>query len=88
MKLISYSINEKIKIGVLEGDKVYDLHSIHPNIKDNMIDFIKGGKNQLSLAKNALNKNNSFLQKDEVEILSPVPNPPSVRDAYAFRQHV
>ena len=88
MKLISYSKDEKIKIGVLEKNKIYDLQSINHKIAGNMIDFIKGGEQQLILAKNAVKNNTPTIQKEDVNIISPVPNPPSVRDAYAFRQHV
>ena len=88
MKLISYSINEKIKIGVLEENKIYDLKSIDSNIAENMIDFIKGGEGQLHLAKNAIKNSTPKIKREDVKILSPIPNPPSVRDAYAFRQHV
>ena len=88
MKLISFSKDKKIKIGVLEENKIYDLQSIDGKIATNMIDFIEGGEQQLALAKNAVKNNIPTIQKVDVDILSPVPNPPSVRDAYAFRQHV
>jgi fumarylacetoacetate (FAA) hydrolase len=36
----------------------------------------------------AVESGNTALAAEDVELTSPVPNPPSVRDAYAFRQHV
>ena len=88
MKLISYNNGDKISLGVLEDDMIYDLNRLDSNIADNMLDFIKGGENQLTLAKNVVKNIDPIIQKSEVSIVSPVPDPPSVRDAYAFRQHV
>ena len=50
MKLISYNNGDKISLGVLEDDMIYDLNRLDSNIADNMLDFIKGGENQLTLA--------------------------------------
>ena len=88
MKLLSYSQNEKINIGVLKDDMIYDLHGLNSQIADNMQDFLEGGENQLLLAKTAVENGTSIISESDVELVSPVPNPPSVRDAYAFRQHV
>ncbi len=88
MKLISYKLNQIIKIGAIQEGMVYDLHGLNPNIADNMLDFLQGGEEQLQLAKNAIQDGNTSLSLGDVELISPVPDPPSVRDAYAFRQHV
>ena len=88
MKLLSYTQNGKINIGALEDCMIYDLHALDSQIADNMQDFLKGGENQLLLAKTAIENGIPTISKSDVELVSPVPNPPSVRDAYAFRQHV
>ena len=88
MKLISYKQNGKIYLGVLENDMVYDLNALNPQIADNMQSFLIGGEDQLLLAKTTIENGMPTISIDDVELLSPVPNPPSVRDAYAFRQHV
>ena len=88
MKLISYKENKNIKLGAFEEGKIYDLYAIDSNIADNMLKFLQGGEGQLQLAKAAVESGNSTLSAEDVELISPVPNPPSVRDAYAFRQHV
>ena len=88
MKLISYKENGNIKLGKYEEGKIYDLHAIDSNIADNMLKFLQGGEKQLQLAKVAVESGNPTLSAEDVELISPVPNPPSVRDAYAFRQHV
>ena len=88
MKLISYKQNEKIYLGTLENDMIYDLPALNSQIADNMQSFLKGGDNQLLMAKTTIENGTPTISKSDVELLSPVPNPPSVRDAYAFRQHV
>ena len=88
MKLISYKENGIIKLGGFKEGRICDLHAIDSNIADNMLKFLQGGEKQLQLAKAAVESGNSTLSAEDVELISPVPNPPSVRDAYAFRQHV
>jgi fumarylacetoacetate (FAA) hydrolase len=53
-----------------------------------MLEFLRGGEKQIQLAEAAVQKNEPTFSSDSVELLSPMPNPVSVRDAYAFRQHV
>ena len=88
MKLISYKKNGNIKLGAFEEGKIYDLYALDTNIADNMLEFLRGGEVQLQLAKEAVESGNATISAEDVELISPVPNPPSVRDAYAFRQHV
>ena len=88
MKLISYKQNGNIKFGALEEGKIYDLNAIDSQISDNMLEFLQGGKEQLQLAKAAVENESPTISTEDAKLISPVPNPPSVRDAYAFRQHV
>jgi len=88
MKLISYKQDGKIYLGALENDMVYDLNALNSQIADNMQSFLEGGEDQLLLAKTTIGNGTPTISISDVELLSPVPNPPSVRDAYAFRQHV
>ena len=88
MKLVSYRQNGNINLGNLENNMIYELHVLDTEIADNMQDFLEGGENQFSLAKTAIENGTPTISKSNVELISPVPNPPSVRDAYAFRQHV
>ena len=53
-----------------------------------MLEFIQDGETQFKLAKKAINKGSPSLSADSVKLLSPLTNPSSIRDAYAFRQHV
>jgi len=88
MKLISYKQNGNIKFGALEEGKIYDLNAIDSQIADNMLEFLQGGKEQLQLAGSVIRNESPTMPVKDVELISPVPNPSSVRDAYAFRQHV
>ena len=53
-----------------------------------MLEFMQGGNEQLDLAHKAIQENEPSMNVNDVKLLSPITNPPSVRDAYAFRQHV
>ena len=88
MKLISYKQNGNIKLGAFEEGKIYDLHALDVHIADNMLEFLQGGEEQLQLAIATVQNESEAISVKDVELLSPVPNPTSVRDAYAFRQHV
>ena len=91
MKIVSFKYNnttkEKLSWGILENHYVTDLNQFFfdLNIKYNMFDFL--------FSKNILEKynekiNDYKLSKDKVSLISPILNPTSLRDAYAFRQHV
>ena len=88
MKLISFELEGKVKFGAFEDNMIYDLHALDQKISDNMADFLNAGESQIQLAKNAIKDNSPSISIEDVVLLSPVPSPPSVRDAYAFRQHV
>tara|TARA_X000000368_G_C23025590_1_gene710005 strand:+ start:409 stop:1338 length:930 start_codon:yes stop_codon:yes gene_type:complete len=88
MKLISFELEGKVKFGAFEDNMIYDLHALDQKISDNMADFLNAGEGQIQLVKNAINDNSPSISIEDVVLLSPVPSPPSVRDAYAFRQHV
>ena len=88
MKLITFKYDGRVKPGAIENEMIYDLHSLDKNISDTMRGFLEDGETQLQLANTAINDNSPSISINDVELLSPVTNPPSVRDAYAFRQHV
>jgi fumarylacetoacetate (FAA) hydrolase len=88
MKLISFEQNGSNRLGAIENGFIYDFHSIDSNISDSMLGFLQGGEVQMNLANKAINDGSTSIPVDSVQLLSPLSNPPSVRDAYAFRQHV
>ena len=76
MKLISYKQNGKINLGHLENDMIYDLYALDAQIADNMQNFLEGGEYQLQLAKTAVENGSPTISEFDIEIVSPVPNPP------------
>ena len=87
MKLISFKQNGNIKLGAFEDGMIYDFHALNSNIADNMLEFLQTGS-QIQLAEKVIQNERPTIPVKDVELVSPIPNPPSVRDAYAFRQHV
>jgi len=88
MKLTSFKQNGNIKLGAFEDDMIYDFHALNSNIADNMLEFLQTGGSQIQLAEKVIQNESPTIPLKDVELVSPIPNPPSVRDAYAFRQHV
>ena len=88
MKLLTYKLrnSQTHQIGVLQDSVILNLNKCFGDIS--LIDVIQ--------IKNYKEKINSFIcnkdcirhQPTDIIILAPIPNPRSLRDAYAFRQHV
>lgn len=92
MKLVSYKTEESAHLGLFIDGHIYNLNSCDKLIPDSMSEFLQGGEVLMDRAKKVDTdiKNGALAAKEEVfyELLAPVPNPTSCRDAYAFRQHV
>ncbi len=80
MKLVSY-LNKEYKsvFGILDSEKIYPLSNCNTFLE--CIDFLKN-----KTLDNILD--DEFVMLSETSLLSPIPKPTSLRDAYAFRQHV
>ena len=95
MKLVSFLKNGKQSAGLLLEEKVYDIHLLQPDLPDNMLEILENWnlfypklrKLSADLTTSSLIKSRS-ISWTEPTLLAPVPNPPSLRDGYAFRQHV
>lgn len=98
MQLVSFcAASNRPKLGLLVGEKVYDLQrsgvALGLELHSNMNDWLAGGSSQTADAQKILQEIESGREPIAPEpnpypLLSPVPRPPSCRDAYAFRQHV
>ena len=102
MKFVSfYNPQRRQRLGLLAKDEVLDLQKIglelHVDLPHNINDFLKGGEEFMMIASeiesrfinNQLNDfKNAIYNLDSVKLTAPIPNPPSCRDAYAFRRHV
>lgn len=93
MKLVSYQINFEERIGLYVDNTVYDLNNCDKQIPSKMGDFLAGEKKAMERAHVIFERvieDPDFAEriKQPIRLLSPIPHPPSLRDAYAFRQHV
>lgn len=97
MKLISFEYQDKETLGLFADNKIFPLKSSAEKIgikaPGKMSKFLKKGVESLLQAKiveKAIidGKITEAVNPSEIKMLAPVPNPPSMRDGYAFRQHV
>ncbi|HEY9363835.1 MAG TPA: fumarylacetoacetate hydrolase family protein [Chitinophagaceae bacterium] len=95
MKLVSYLLEGRDQLALLVDDLIYPMDVLHPELPNNMgmllnyweetLAIISGA--EIMIAEGNISKSKGILVS-EVDLLSPVPFPPSCRDGYAFRQHV
>ena len=89
MKLISFKYNNNnfVSWGILKDNHIIDLDKFFfdSDIDYDMFDFFYSKD---FFKKNNQNFNDYKIVNDEISLLSPILNPTSLRDAYAFRQHV
>lgn len=94
MKLVSYLKEDHAQLALLVNGLLYDTDQLHPNLPVTMTMFLNYWEDVFPIAHSI---NRTLLEGtsryrgipvEDVEILAPVPNPTSYRDAYAFRQHV
>lgn len=95
MKLISYLKDEHEQLAVFHDGLVYDMDTLHPDLPTSMNMFLQYWDEYLELAKASLKAlqegrlmSGNAVPIEELQLLAPVPMPPSCRDGYAFRQHV
>ena len=95
MKFVSYIYKEKERAGIFYKGKIFDLKDtaskLNIKLPSRMNKFLEEGAfsaAQKVFKKIKAGKIKASFKKEEVKLLSPVPHPTSVRDGYAFRQHV
>ena len=97
MKFVSFLKDEEERLGLFYNDKIYDLKKsakeIGLKLPSIMKKFLKKFDENYQISKLVFssvqqNKVSASLISGEVKLLAPVPDPPSCRDGYAFRQHV
>ena len=95
MKLVSFVKNGNECAGLISGDQVFDIYMLHPGFPGTMNKILqRWDENYPVLLKlsneitNSSRLNIRGLSLKEVNLLAPVPHPASLRDGYAFRQHV
>jgi fumarylacetoacetate (FAA) hydrolase len=97
MKLVSYTLKKKDRLGLLVDGKIYDVEECSAGmgmeLPSRMMRFLEGGDEMMNQARQVEQtikegKITSFVDDPNLKLLAPVPNPTSCRDGYAFRQHV
>lgn len=98
MKFTSFKIKEtgKNSWGILNGAigddsaKIIDLQEKAPDLRSFLSDYQNGsGKGYENFSLDSLSEGTAQTWSlGEVELLACMPNPPSMRDGYAFKQHV
>lgn len=94
MKLVSYLKDEHPQLALFVNGMVYDLDALHPSLPVTMHMFLNFWDDVFpitdSIYQNIKGGSTRFrgIPIEEVALLSPIPGPVSLRDGYAFRQHV
>ena len=94
MKLASYLKDEHEQLGIYHNGKLYAMEHVHPDLPNTMGMFLNFWDDVIAAALrgDAAIKDGALASKgvpvSEVQLLAPVPFPTSLRDGYAFRQHV
>jgi len=94
MKLVSYLKEDHAQLAFLVDRILYDADRLHPDLPVSMTMFLNYWDYIFPIAhsinRSLVEGNKKFrgVAIEDIEILAPVPNPTSCRDAYAFRQHV
>ena len=88
MKLITYKIqnSESHQIGVVEDKLIYNLNNCFGDIS--LVDMFQVENYQDQITLHICNDDCVKHDFKDINLLPPIPNPTSFRDAYAFRQHV
>ena len=97
MKLLTYLKGGNEQLAMLIDDLVYDIDVVHPDIPNTMNMFLQyweelnpiARAGELAIREGKRNVRSSLISRiGDIQLLAPVPLPPSCRDGYAFRQHV
>ena len=91
MKLVTFIHQGIEKIGaVVTADSILDFHSADPRLAVDMLTLIRQQDGLMPIARDVVTKApaSARLAATDVTLLAPVPRPTSMRDGYAFRQHV
>jgi len=95
VKLVSYQAVDGFRSGLLINDRVYDLQTcaiaLHQSLPASMLGLLnleEEGMLQVKIIHDAILSGSQLDSVPGAVLAAPIPNPPSCRDAYAFRQHV
>ncbi len=91
MKLVTFLHHDQEKIGAVQDDgRILDLGAADARLAVDMLTLIRRQDELMPLARAAAASapSGALLDAGGITLLAPVPRPVSMRDGYAFRQHV
>lgn len=94
MKLISYQSGSADRLALLEGETAYPVTQMDPRLPARISAFVQHWDQNLARLQGSYQKRRaakclgSGTPVTALSLMAPVPFPPSLRDGYAFRQHV
>lgn len=94
MKLVTYSYQSSENLGILIDEHIYCISNGANAVAKNMLDFLKKGPEAMAklreIHQQILNKKSELNPTPNVDcnLLAPLKHPRSLRDGYAFKQHV
>lgn len=95
MKLVSFLKNGIECAGLISDDMVFEISKLHEGFPDSMNKLLAHWDEfyqELVMISKKITSSDSIqkpgIPVSEIRLLAPLPNPSSLRDGYAFRQHV
>ena len=91
MKLVTFERGGVEAIGAWTDRGIVAFAAVVPELAVSMLELVRRGPALLPLARSVLSgavPDRAVVPSSEVRLLAPIPRPPSMRDGYAFRQHV
>lgn len=95
MKLVTYQYKEREHAGLLIANQVFQLSALHHSLPDTLQGFLDHWSDHYPLLQSIVQavqldpaSIKMGIEISEVILKAPIPQPPSCRDGYAFRQHV
>ncbi|PGE97030.1 fumarylacetoacetase [Bacillus pseudomycoides] len=90
MKLITFRLpSGEMRAGWLEGDKVIDMNmASNGTLPSSMLAFLEKADEYVEIAHGIRKPTSGMYALEDVQLCAAIPNPGSIRDFYAFEQHV
>jgi len=91
MKLVTFERGGTEGIGAVTENGIVAFGQILPELNVSMLELVRRSPALLPLAQSVVSGNvpdRAIVPVEEARLLAPIPRPPSMRDGYAFRQHV
>jgi fumarylacetoacetate (FAA) hydrolase len=91
MKLVTFERGGREAIGAVTPEGIVAFGALVPELDVSMLEFVRRSPALLPLARSVLSgpaPASAIVREAQARLLAPIPRPPSMRDGYAFRQHV